>query len=351
MHRSSETIGAIATALAKAQIELSNPEKTLTGTIPMRGGERVFRYASLASGLDLVRKCLGQHEIALIQTTAVDGEQIMLTTLLVHASGEWVSSLWPVCAAAEPSAHIKGAALTYARRYALFTLVGIAGEDDLDAPEPFQAPQPPGSEPLVKANSGRMQSSRPPTLTSKESTILRDRLIEEIPAVSTEKALALWAHRSLPLKNTLVEADAQAVEMAYLTQLTACSDTLVSAEASPASAPQSEERPEVAAAIAIPKTLRKRNKAHLAFVASQACLICRVTPCDAHHLKITQPRSLGRKVSDEFTVPLCRQHHRELHRHGNEANWWANMQVAPIPVAKELWEQSQVHDASKRWGG
>jgi hypothetical protein len=100
----------------------------------------------------------------------------------------------------------------------------------------------------------------------------------------------------------------------------------------------------VAAAIAIPKTLRKRNKAHLAFVASRACLICRVTPCDAHHLKIAQPRSLGRKVSDEFTVPLCRQHHRELHRHGNEANWWANMQVAPLPVAKELWEKSQVHD-------
>ena len=350
MHQSSETIGAIATALAKAQIELSNPEKTLTGTIPMRAGERSFRYASLASGLDLVRKCLGQHEIALIQTTAVDQGQITLTTLLVHASGEWVSSLWPVCAAAEPSAHIKGTALTYARRYALFTLVGIAGEDDLDAPEPFQAPQPPDSEPLVKATGGRVQSSRPPTLTSKESAILRDRLIAEIPGVPTEETLALWAHRSLPLKNTLTAVDAQAVEMAYLARLTACSDTLVSAEASPASAPQPGERPEVAAAIAIPKTLRKRNKAHLAFVASQACLICRVTPCDAHHLKIAQPRSLGRKVSDEFTVPLCRHHHRELHRHGNEANWWANMQIAPLPVARELWEQSQVHDSSKLWG-
>jgi ERF superfamily len=351
MHRSSETIGAIATALAKAQIELSNPEKTLTGTIPMRGGERSFRYASLASGLDLVRKCLGQHEIALIQTTAVDGGQITLTTLLVHASGEWVSALWPVCAAAEPSAHIKGTALTYARRYALFTLVGIAGEDDLDAPEPFQAPQPPDPEPPIRTNSGRAQSSRPPTLTSKESAILRDRLIAEIPAVSTEETLALWAQRSLPLKNTLTAVDAQAVEMAYLARLTACADMLVSAEASAASAHQPGERPEVAAAIAIPKTLSKRNKAHLAFVASQACLICRVTPCDAHHLKIAQPRSLGRKVSDEFTVPLCRQHHRELHRHGNEANWWANMQIAPLPVAKELWEKSQVHDISKRWVG
>src|SRR6516165_3683338 len=142
MHRSSETIGAIATALAKAQAELSNPEKTLTATIPAANGERIFRYASLATGLDLVRKCLGQHEIAVVQSTALDQGQIMLTTLLVHASGEWVSSLWPVCPAAEPSEQLKGAALTYARRYALFTLVGIAGEDDLDAPE-LQPPEPP----------------------------------------------------------------------------------------------------------------------------------------------------------------------------------------------------------------
>jgi hypothetical protein len=103
MHRSSETIGAIATALAKAQAELSNPEKTLTATIPAKNGERTFRYASLASGLDIVRKCLGQHEIAVMQTTALDQGQITLTTLLVHASRERVSSLWPVCPAGEPS--------------------------------------------------------------------------------------------------------------------------------------------------------------------------------------------------------------------------------------------------------
>src|ERR1700740_2425948 len=142
MHRSSETIGAIATALAKAQAELSNPEKSLTATIPARNGQPTFRYASLASGLDIVRKCLGQHEIAVMQTTAVDQGQITLTTLLVHASGEWVSSLWPVCPAGESAAHVKGAALTYARRYALFTLVGIAGEDDLDAPDIPRKEQP-----------------------------------------------------------------------------------------------------------------------------------------------------------------------------------------------------------------
>jgi hypothetical protein len=141
MHRSSDTIGAIAAALAKAQGQLSNPEKSLTATVRSpfpREGDRTFRYASLASGLDVVRKSLGQHEIATVQTTAIDQEtgQICLTTLLAHASGEWISSDWPVCAASETSApHRMGAALTYARRYALFALVGIAGEDDLDAPD------------------------------------------------------------------------------------------------------------------------------------------------------------------------------------------------------------------------
>jgi hypothetical protein len=141
MHRSSETIGAIAAALAKAQAELTNPEKSLSAVIRSpfpREGEQAFRYASLASGLDIVRKCLGQHEIATVQTTAIDQAlgQIRLTTLLAHASDEWISSDWPVCPTSETAApHRMGAALTYARRYALFALVGIAGEDDLDAPD------------------------------------------------------------------------------------------------------------------------------------------------------------------------------------------------------------------------
>src|SRR5262245_35174434 len=141
MHRSSETIGAIAAALAKAQAELTNPEKSLTATIattgPRGGADRTFRYAPLSSGLDIVRKSLGRHEIAAVQTTAIDGEAglVRLTTVLAHSSGEWISSEWPVCPVSETAVpHRMGAALTYARRYALFTLVGIAGEDDLDAP-------------------------------------------------------------------------------------------------------------------------------------------------------------------------------------------------------------------------
>src|SRR6202521_3846380 len=141
MHRSSESFAALASALAKAQAELVNPEKSLTATIRSpRAGEkdRSFRYAPLSSGLDIVRKTLGQYEIATVQTTAIDQAAGMgnLTTMLAHSSGEWIASDWPVCPIAEmASPQRMGAALTYARRYALFTLVGIAGEDDLDAPD------------------------------------------------------------------------------------------------------------------------------------------------------------------------------------------------------------------------
>ncbi len=141
MQRSSESIGALAGALAKAQAELTNPLKSLTATIPAifpRESEKTFRYAPLSAGLDLVRKCLSQQEIAVVQTTAVDKEAgfVQLTTVLAHSSGEWMSSDWPVCPVSETAApHRMGSALTYARRYALFTLVGIAGEDDIDAPD------------------------------------------------------------------------------------------------------------------------------------------------------------------------------------------------------------------------
>ena len=141
MHRSSDAIGNISGALAKAQAELTNPEKSLTATIRSpfpRERDRTFRYAPLSSGLDIIRKSLGRHEIATIQSTEIDKEAALLrlTTILAHSSGEWISSEWPICTIADiASAQRMGAALTYARRYALFTLVGIAGEDDLDAPD------------------------------------------------------------------------------------------------------------------------------------------------------------------------------------------------------------------------
>src|SRR3989441_5843773 len=158
MHRSSNSIAALAGALAKAQAELINPEKTLVATIRHeRQAEKSFRYAPLSSGLEIVRKTLGQHEIATVQTTAIDQSTgtVNLTTVLAHASGEWIASDWPVCQVSDIAApHRMGAALTYARRYALFTLVGIAGEDDLDAPDLNGRPPPEGGAPSGAASAG-----------------------------------------------------------------------------------------------------------------------------------------------------------------------------------------------------
>jgi len=374
MHRSSESIGALASALAKAQGELTNPEKSLIATIRSpfpREGDRTFRYASLASGLDIVRKTLGQHEIATVQSTTIDQAtgQIQLTTLLAHASGEWISSDWPVCAIGETATpHRMGAALSYARRYALFALVGIAGEDDLDAPdllvEPSPVSQVPSGSGLAAQNSpkptnGSVHKPRQTkqALASEPSAVLRDQLISEINGLKNIDDLALWAQRRLLAKNTLTTDDAVAIESAYRIVLDGLDRDVWGDSSEPGSAPIAAN-PEAGAADPIDKAstritdkrpspdrqvtplrkpVRARNKAHLVFVAAQPCLICRRSPCDAHHLKFAQPRALGRKVSDEFTVPLCREHHQLLHRHGNEAAWWANLGIAPLETAKELW--------------
>ena len=203
MHRSSQSIGAIASALAKAQSELSNPEKTLSATIRSpfpREADRTFRYASLASGLDIVRKSLGQHEIATIQTTSIDPNgQICLTTLLAHASGEWISSDWPVCSSSETAAPNRmGAALTYARRYALFALVGIAGEDDLEAPDTLVGPSPAPDENLraePRNRSPRATIHRQPLLDPGASGKLRDVLVTELRALKENDELTTWAQR------------------------------------------------------------------------------------------------------------------------------------------------------------
>ena len=92
---------------------------------------------------------------------------------------------------------------------------------------------------------------------------------------------------------------------------------------------------------ALGKTVRLRDKDHRRFVLRQACLVCGRVPSDPHHLTFTQPRALGRRVSDEFIVPVCRVHHRELHRSGDEAAWWRKLNIDPIPIALRLWQQTR----------
>jgi hypothetical protein len=449
MHRSSESIAALAAALAKAQVTLTNPDKSLTATVATNRPDepgRTFRYAPLSSGLDIVRKALGQHEIATLQTTAIDQatQTVSLTTVLAHSSGEWIASDWPVCALSEMATPRRmGAALTYARRYALFTLVGIAGEEDLDAPDLAGQPkEPSGKEenPLHagKANgrgaaetfrsfsANRKPWSPPkPALDPEKSTALRDQLLGELASLVSQEEATAWAQRALGAKNTLTTADAGLVEAAFASKLAGLEDDglpemplpeppglsnedmAIAAPAtdqpagpdirlSPAVLPAqlagnepsnptgkntrktrrcrrppdaapvlakdnvpspvvgsvSEDRVNNAVAWHIDKgalTLgeprRYRDRAHLEFVASQPCLLCGRRPTDAHHLRFAQPRALGRRVSDEFAVPLCRTYHSFLHSRGDEAAWWRAVKFDPVAVARKLWEQTRLNAA------
>ena len=360
MPPSAETIGTLAAALAKAQAELTNPEKSLTATLPAGspgGADRTFRYAPLASGLDIVRKCLGRHEIAVIQTTAIDQEAglVRLTTMLAHASGEWLSSDWPVCVIAETaSPHRMGAALTYARRYALFAMLGIAGEDDIDAPDlGLSIPEP--NQILGAGQQAQRKPATHPILDAEQSAKLRDELIAQIEQLASADDAAEWARRNIAAKNTLTATDANTVEGGFQARLIA----LDQLDSTPAADDQGRpnltgesETPGVSSNSSalgrqnrrpvVQKGIRLRDKEHRKFVATQPCVVCGRAPCDPHHLRFVQPRAFGRKVSDEFTVPLCRVHHRELHRKGDEAAWWQMMKIDPMPLALRLWQHSQL---------
>jgi hypothetical protein len=90
----------------------------------------------------------------------------------------------------------------------------------------------------------------------------------------------------------------------------------------------------------IDKPVRERDREHLKFVAAQPCLVCGRTPSDPHHIKFAEQRAMGRRVSDRFTVPICRLHHRELHRRGNERAWWQHQGIDPLAIAATLWSKT-----------
>jgi hypothetical protein len=383
MQQSSSSIGNLAAALARAQVDLINPEKSMVATMPAdgkRAAEQIFRYAPFSSGLDIVRKTLGQHEIATLQATAIDNAAglVNVTTTLAHASGEWISSDWPVCSLEDMASPKRmGAALTYARGYALFALVGIAGEDDLDAPDldvtgpaeagakkplPNGPTQPNGGRnyfdrkiPAGRDVKGHVNSANA-VLKSQLSAVLREQLLGELKEVNSVDAAAIWARRVLPAKNSLLVADAGDVENAFEARLAELKLGVDKAKPSPFGSIRnhvtSVERigPESTGTSTIekiersspvhPEPRRVRDREHVKFVAARPCLICGRRPADPHHLRFAQSRALGRKVSDEFTVPLCRGHHREVHRCGQEAAWWAKVGVDPLGVANALWRET-----------
>ena len=250
-----------------------------------------------------------------------------------------------------------GAALTYARRYALFTLVGIAGEDDLDAPDLISPVAPESQAESPRRNKkghlnggldgGRKVVSSPSKLIldPEASAILRDRLVAEVKDLNSAEEAANWAHRVIGSKNTLTANDAARVEQAFQIKLATLAP-------GPVEKPHGSHKPEQGpthrkkrrqptaidkTVLALPALRRVRDRVHVKAVAKQPCLVCGRHPADAHHLRFAQSRALGCKVSDEFTVPLCRGHHREVHHCGDEAAWWHRSGIDPIISARALW--------------
>jgi hypothetical protein len=268
-------------------------------------------------------------------------------------------------------------------------MVGIAGEDDLDAPPDVTdeakavdtglALNPSVASTPVRAS--QFQTGSPGTppvrekLGAKESAAIRDKLIREIEALP-EEDLQPHAIAILKGKNRLSADDAKLVEKAFevrtalrvalpeapeTDETTSVSVDVTAPELpsalaftvkpaprrgrprkSSASTEAADASRIVSAAViadnpAPASTRRHRDKAHLKFVASQPCLVCGRSPADAHHLRFTQPRAMGRKVSDEFTVPLCRTHHRDNHRFGDEQAWWNDRAIDAVGTSRQLW--------------
>jgi hypothetical protein len=280
-------------------------------------------------------------------------------------------------------------------------MVGIAGEDDLDTPDLTKgekaatrvgstaepAPVDSSQSPIVNT---RIPSGRE-KLSVRESATIRAQLIQEIETLP-EGDLQPRAIAILKAKNRLSVDDAKLVEDAFAAKMALQERSAVAIRAdeiasapvdpmvppSPSTTVAKPARPrgrprrvkpaddkataspvplksdidtnlpiDLQAGIAtrkiekseltISEPRRHRNKAHLKYVASQPCLVCGRSPADAHHLRFTQPRAMGRKVSDEFTVPLCRTHHRDNHRFGDEQAWWGKQAIDPLGTSRKLW--------------
>jgi hypothetical protein len=203
---------------------------------------------------------------------------------------------------------------------------------------------------------GRFDANRkawsPPqqALEPEKSAALRDRLVGEVRALATQEDATTWAQKAMAAKNTLSMADCGLVEAAFAARVAVLEES-AGDQASGLPSRSESQVPQVnnavawhidKAALTLGEPRRYRDRAHLQFVSAQSCLICGRRPTDAHHLRFTQPRAMGRRVSDEYTVPLCRSHHRALHRHGDEPAWWATNKIDAVAAAHELWQRTRL---------
>jgi hypothetical protein len=221
--------------------------------------------------------------------------------------------------------------------------------------------------PARKPSNGRrrhgLQGERRSILAAEQSAVLREKLTTEVRAVTSAEAAATWAQEALAAKNRLAAADAKLVEDAFERRLSELPRS-ATAEAADDAAPRApgdiigvnetpaQENGDDAQPNSIDKSVlviatprRYRNREHLRYIAQQPCLICGRKQSDPHHLRYLQPRALGCKASDEFAVPLCRSHHRAVHRAGEEPAWWKAAGIDPAKVARQLWQQTRLQVA------
>jgi hypothetical protein len=224
---------------------------------------------------------------------------------------------------------------------------------------------------MARATGRQKSRPREPVLNPEASGQLRDKLVSEIEHLDVVEAAIEWATRSIEDKNSLSASDASLVEAVfegrmrvlqpevYSTNPTPSDTSQISSKnvvpgcesesADKSSATENNARPTKSQASRISavnglsslKPRRRRDKDHLRFISVQPCTVCGRRPCEAHHLRFAQPRALGRRVSDEFTVPLCRFHHRELHRVGDERSWWKRVEIDPAPIALGFWQHTR----------
>ena len=191
-----------------------------------------------------------------------------------------------------------------------------------------------------KSGSRCWASDRSITKAPFTGSVLRDQPLLEIAGLGHDD-LDGWALRAWPQANTLTFADGEKVRLAFAHRLARLQltpeEVLAPAEPDKPATNDDIRGPIDKSALTLPEAKRRRNRQHLRFVAKHPCLICGREPSDAHHLRFAQPRGLGQKVSDEFTVPLCRSHHIELHRAGQEAAWWTQKGIEPLATAAKLW--------------
>jgi hypothetical protein len=217
----------------------------------------------------------------------------------------------------------------------------------------------PGSGYARGGRKGEISATRDP----EQSAMLREKLLTELTNITSADLAAAWARGALPAKNSLTATDAKLLEDTFERRL---SELPSSEAAAPSHDQSSESQIEGPRVIAVPENTdparakgidksilavaaprRYRNREHLRYVAQQACLICGRKQSDPHHLRYLQPRALGRKASDEFAVPLCRSHHRAVHRASDEQAWWKAAGIDPVKVARQLWRQTRLDDGQE----